>query len=92
MTPNTTFAHPFSNPLIEEDGAPWFSDYRSDYWEAGIGGMLDINLRQKTNVILGARLDRSRAKNTSFAGTVDPYAGTSDVPGVLRSADESARA
>lgn len=91
MTPNTTFVHPFDNPVLEADGAPWHSNYRSAYWEAGVGGLLDISLRQNTNVLLGARLDRSRAKNTDYSGTLDPYAGTSSAPGLLRTRDESAR-
>jgi iron complex outermembrane recepter protein len=91
MTPNTTFVHPFDNPVIEADGAPWHSDYRSEYWEAGAGGLLDIGLWQSTNVLLGARIDRSRAKNTDYSGTLDAFAGTSSAPGMLRTSDESAR-
>jgi outer membrane receptor protein involved in Fe transport len=91
MTPNTTFVHPFDNPDITADGAPWFSDYRSDYWEAGMGGILDIDAGDKTKVLLGARLDRSRAKNIEYAGTFDPFSGTSAQPGRVRTADDGAR-
>lgn len=92
MTPNTTFVHPFDNPIVEADGAPWYSNYRSEYWELGFGGMFDIHLGEKTNVLLGARVDRSRAKNIDNSGTLDPFAGTSSNPGVVRELDVSARA
>ncbi|MGV3593575.1 MAG: TonB-dependent receptor plug domain-containing protein [Gammaproteobacteria bacterium] len=91
MTPNTRFVHPFDNPVLEADGAPWHSDYRSAYWEAGIGGLVDIRLGNATKVLLGARIDRSRAKNTDYAGTLDPNAGNSTAPGMWRLSDDSAR-
>ncbi|MES2605943.1 MAG: TonB-dependent receptor plug domain-containing protein [Pseudomonadota bacterium] len=91
MTPNTTFVHPFDNPVITADGAPWNSDYRSEYWETGVGGLLDIALGSNTNVLVGGRFDYSRAKNVDYGGTLDPFAGTASAPGVWRTVDDSAR-
>ncbi|HEY0962039.1 MAG TPA: TonB-dependent receptor plug domain-containing protein [Pseudomonadales bacterium] len=91
MTANTRFVHPFDNPVLDADGAPWQSDYRSAYWETGIGGLLDVSLRDATKILLGTRIDRSRAKNTDYAGTLDPNAGSSAAPGTWRVSDDSAR-
>jgi len=91
MTPNTTFVHAFENDDLANDGAPWTSRYRSDYWELGFGALLDLALLERTNVVVGARLDRSRAKNVDFAGTWDPLVGTADEPGRLRTEDRAAR-
>lgn len=91
MTPNSTFVHPFENDDIHNDGAPWVSDYRSDYWEVGAGVLLDIDVWERTNVLLGGRVDRSRAKNIEYAGTLDQFSGTSESPGVWRTEDASSR-
>lgn len=92
MTPNTTFVHAFENNDLEADGAPWFSNYRSSYWETGVGLLLDVDLWRNTNLMLGGRIDRSRAKNVEYSGTVNPFLGTSDEPGRTRLDDEKARA
>ena len=34
MTPNSTFIHPFDNPDILNDGAPWTSNYETEYYES----------------------------------------------------------
>jgi iron complex outermembrane receptor protein len=91
MIANTTFVHPFDNPVIAADGAPWQSDYRSAYWEAGAGALLDMRLWDNTNILVGGRFDRSRAKNTDYAGTLNPNVGTSLAPGAWRTSDDSAR-
>jgi iron complex outermembrane recepter protein len=91
MLPNTTFVHPFDNPVLEADGAPWFSRYLTQYWEAGLGVLLDVNLGAHTSVLVGARHDRSRAKNTDYAGTLDPFSGTALAPGAWRTQDSRAR-
>jgi outer membrane receptor protein involved in Fe transport len=90
MTANTTFWHPFDNSDINAGGAPWTSDYRTRFTEAGVGFLFDIDIHEKTNVLLGGRYDISRAKNTEFAGTYNPTTGTSARPGATRTADSSA--
>jgi outer membrane receptor protein involved in Fe transport len=90
MTPNTTFIHPFDNPDILADGAPWTSNYETEYYEAGIGVLLDIDLFDRTNVLLGGRYDKSRAENTDFGNTFNATTGTSANPGRPRTSDASA--
>ncbi len=90
MTPNTTFAHPFDNPDIDNGGAPWTSDYKTQWNERGIGLMLDINVLARTNLMLGGRYDYSSAVNTELAGTYNPTTRTSANPGALRTADQRA--
>ena len=80
MTPNTTFVHPFENDDILNDGAPWTSDYKTDYWETGIGLMADITIADRLNLLLGARYDGSHAENTDNP-SFNPTSGTSANPG-----------
>jgi len=89
MYPNATFVHPFDNNRVMQDGAPWYSDYQSDYWELGAGLLLDTTFSVGTNILLGYRHDASFAKNRSFAGTLDPFGGTSDAPLVWRTNDKT---
>ena len=84
MTPNTTFVHSFENEDINNDGAPWTSDYETEYWETGIGLLFDIDIFENTNLMLGARYDYSEAENTDKAGTFNPTTGTSANPGAFR--------
>jgi iron complex outermembrane recepter protein len=91
MTPNTTFASPFDNPDITKGGAPWTSDYKTQWNERGLGLMLDINILERTNVMLGSRYDYSSAVNTELAGTYNPTTRTSANPGALRTADQRAK-
>jgi len=90
MTPNTTFVHPFENPDIENDGAPWTSNYRTVYSEAGLGLMFDIDIFDRTNVLVGARYDVSHAENIDYGGTFNPTTGTSANPGAFRTSDSRA--
>jgi len=91
MAANSRFTHAFDNAVVENDGAPWVRDYRSSYWEAGLGILADLALAQGSNVLLGARLDYSDAQNTDFAGTTNPNSGTSLNPGALRLQDVAAK-
>ncbi|MEO6246192.1 MAG: TonB-dependent receptor plug domain-containing protein [Opitutaceae bacterium] len=69
MTPNTTFANPFENAdPLSDDSFPWTAHGRTSFTEAGVGAMLDIDLLQKTNFIIGGRWDSSQAKNWNYAG------------------------
>jgi hypothetical protein len=87
MTPNTTFVHPFDNPDILNDGAPWTSNYETEYHEAGLGVLFDIDLFERTNVLVGGRYDQSRAENTAFGNTFNATTGTSANPGRPRTSD-----
>src|SRR5690606_9501410 len=69
MTPNTTFVHPFDNSDLQNDGAPWTSNYETEYYEAGVGVLLDIDLFTRTNLMIGGRYDKSRAENTDYGNT-----------------------
>jgi iron complex outermembrane recepter protein len=90
MIPNTTFVHPFDNPDILNDGAPWTSNYETEYYEAGLGVLFDIDLFERTNVLVGGRYDKSRAENTDFGNTFNATTGTSANPGRPRTSDTSA--
>ena len=92
MTPNTTFQSPIDNPDLSNDGYPWVTDYRTRFSEAGIGLLLDIDLFDRTNVLLGARYDSSHARNVDYAGAFNPNTGTSANPGAFTTADVRRRA
>src|SRR5688572_16376321 len=89
MTANTTFANPYDNAGLDSDGYPWTSIYASEFSETGIGVMLDADILERTNILVGARLDGSRARNTEFAD-FNPNTGTSASPGAYSAADVSA--
>lgn len=91
MTPNTSFAHPFDNPNLNAGGAPWTSDYETKFSEAGVGVLLDIDVYEKANLMLGGRYDNSKAENTEFAGTFNPTTGRSTSPGAFRTTDDYAK-
>jgi hypothetical protein len=90
MTPNSTFIHPFDNSDILNDGAPWTSNYETEYYEAGIGVLLDMTFHERTNLLVGGRYDKSRAQNTTFGNTFNATTGTAANPGRWRTADTSA--
>ena len=89
MTGNTTFANPYDNAGLDTDGYPWTSIYASEFSEMGAGVMLDADIHERTNILLGVRLDGSHARNTEFAG-FDPNTGTSANPGAFDASDVSA--
>jgi outer membrane receptor protein involved in Fe transport len=84
------FAHPFDNPDITTDGAPWTSRYQTRYNESGLGVMLDIDLFEKINLMGGARIDGSQATNTDYAA-FNVNTGTSLAPGRMGTTDATAR-
>jgi iron complex outermembrane receptor protein len=90
MTANTTFANPLDNPDPATDGYPWTDLYRSEFSELGIGLLLDADLFEHTNVLLGVRYDQSRARNTDYAA-FDPNQGTSADPGRYGDGDVTVR-
>lgn len=89
MTANTTFVHSYDNADLYDDGAPYTSIYDTGFYEVGAGLLFDIDVFDKTNVLVGGRIDGSRARNTNSAGAFDPNLGTSSNPGAFRTADET---
>jgi iron complex outermembrane receptor protein len=87
---NALFATALLNPDLAADGMPWSSHYATESWEVGAGALFDVTLRANTNVIVGARVDRSHASNVDYAGTLDLAAGTPDAPAVFRTGDREA--
>ncbi|MDB6166224.1 MAG: fpvA 4 [Lacunisphaera sp.] len=84
------FAHPFDNPDLTKDGAPWTSAYRTFYWETGLGLLFDVDLFSRLNLLVGGRVDGSLAENRDYAGfTVN--AGTSLAPGRQETVDAFAK-
>lgn len=90
MTANTTFASANDNSNIYNDGFPWLSIYRTQFSELGAGALLDIDLFTNTNILLGARIDGSQAKNTDYAGRFNLNTGTSANPGAYIATDDIA--
>ncbi|HZF30962.1 MAG TPA: TonB-dependent receptor [Gammaproteobacteria bacterium] len=84
------FATPLLDPDLDADGMPWTSHYATESLELGAGALFDLTLHTSTNLIVGARVDRSRASNVDFAGTLDLAAGTPASPAVFRTADARA--
>ena len=89
MTGNTTFANPFDNPGLDTDGYPWNNIYRTEFSEMGAGLLLDADILERTNVLLGMRLDGSHARNTEFAD-FNQNTGTSANPGAYATGNTSA--
>jgi iron complex outermembrane recepter protein len=87
MTANSTFVHPFDNADILNDGAPWTSNYETEYYEAGIGVLLDMTFHGRTNLLVGGRYDKSRAENVDFGNTFNATTGTATNPGRPRTGD-----
>lgn len=81
MTPNTTFTNCLVNDDVDDDGFPFTNDGKTRYSEVGAGLLLDIDLFDKTNLLIGARRDGSEARNVERAGTRRLGTGTSDNPG-----------
>lgn len=89
MTPNTTFENGYDNADLGNDGYPWGGIYRTEFNEYGMGALLDLNVG-KTNLILGARIDGSHAKNVDYAGLFVATTGTSINPGRYSTLDATA--
>jgi outer membrane receptor protein involved in Fe transport len=89
MNGNTTFANPYDNAGLDTDGYPWTSIYASEFSEMGAGLMLDADIHERTNLLLGVRVDGSHAHNTDFAA-FNPNTGTSANPGAYATAPVSA--
>ena len=92
MTANTTFASSNENSDLANDGMPWGSIYRTEFSEFGAGFLLDIDLFADTNILVGARHDRSKAKNINYAGRYFYNTGTATNPGAYALLDDVAEA
>ncbi len=89
-TPNTTFVTTHDNADINNDGNPLSSSGETIYTEYGLGALWDIDLFEKTNLLLGGRYDMINVRNEEFAGTFNNTTGTSANPGVYRTVGSSA--
>jgi len=89
MTPNTTHASPFEFDDLEGGGNTWTTRYRTVFSEMGLGVLFDVDLFDKTNLLLGGRYDTSDAENIEYAGTFNATRGTSEDPGEFRTADRT---
>jgi iron complex outermembrane receptor protein len=91
MTANTTFASPIDNANLLDDGYPWGTLYRTQFSEIGLGVLFDVDVASRVNLMLGARIDGSDARNTDRAGSFNPAVGTSDAPGAYLERNVTAR-
>jgi outer membrane receptor protein involved in Fe transport len=91
-TPLTTFVSSHDNPDINNDGNPMSADGTTVYWESGLGLLWDIDLFEKTNLVLGGRYDYVKTTNEEEAGTFNNTTGTAANPGAFRAAGSSAEA
>jgi len=90
--PNTTFVTTHDNADLNNDGSPLTADGETVYTEYGLGFLWDVDLFEKTNVLLGARYDKINAKNEEFVGTFNTATGTAANPGAFRPTGSSASA
>lgn len=67
-TPYDTFITPRENADYETGGAPFTSMRNTIYTEAGIGSMVDIDIQENLNIILGARFDHIWGKTKDYGG------------------------
>ena len=87
MTPNTTFESPLDNPHLQNDGYPWGTIYRTEFSEFGLGLLFDIDLWTRWNLLVGGRVDVSRAQNIDYAESFNPAVGTAANPGAYFGSD-----
>jgi outer membrane receptor protein involved in Fe transport len=89
-TPLTTFVTTHDNPDMNNDGNPLSAAGKTVYTEYGLGLLWDIDLFEKTNLLLGGRYDTIKVTNEEFAGTFNNATGTSANPGAFRAVGSSA--
>ena len=65
LIPNASFWNQIEDPSYET-GAPPTTDRLSRYTEAGVGVLLDIDVAERTNFLIGARYDDASAETTDF--------------------------
>jgi outer membrane receptor protein involved in Fe transport len=88
--PTTTFVTTHDNWDINNDGSPGTAAGETTYTEYGLGVLWDVDLFEKTNIVLGGRYDLIDIKNEEAAGTFNTATGTSANPGAFRLAGSSA--
>jgi len=67
-TANSSFVTPFENPDYNLGGTPFTNRSVTEYTETGLGVLLDLTVAQRTNLLIGARGDISKAKNENLPG------------------------
>lgn len=92
MTANTTFTSANENTDLTSDGLPWSSLYRTSFTEYGVGTLFDFDIFNNTSLLVGARFDRTHARNTDLAGRFNINTGTSGSPGSYITTDDTASA
>lgn len=81
-----------ANSTFDANSFPWTSIYRTEFSEIGGGVLFDIDLFARTNLLLGGRVDGSKARNTEYAGRFNINTGTSANPGAYVTASDTAQA
>ena len=62
-------SNPFENAdPMSDDSFPWTSDGRTTFTETGLGVLFDVDIKEKTNLMIGGRWDVSTAENKTRAG------------------------
>ena len=89
-TPLTTFVTTHDNSDINNDGDPLSTAGKTVYTETGLGVLWDVDLFDKTNLVIGGRYDLVNVTNQEFAGTFNNNTGTSANPGAYRTVGTSA--
>lgn len=92
LWPSANLVSPIENPDLAADGYPWGLLYDSEFSEAGLGLLFDVDVGARWNFLLGGRYDTSRARNVDGASSYNPVVGTSANPGAYLGTDESAAA
>jgi iron complex outermembrane receptor protein len=87
--PNTTFVTTHDNPDYLT-GAPPTALGETTYTEYGTGLLWDIDLFEKTNLVVGGRYDYIKVKNEEAPGTFNTSTGNAANPGAFRAAGSSA--
>lgn len=90
-TPLTNFVSTHDNDDLNNDGNPMSADGTTVYWEAGLGLLWDVDLFDKTNIVIGGRYDFVEAKNREEAGTFNYQTGNAANPGAFRASGSSAK-
>lgn len=81
LVPNTSFWNWVTNPSYDT-GAPATINRKSAYDQFGVGGMLDVDVLQNTNLLLGGRWDGSTVDSVNYqrfnqsTGTLGNAGGT----------------
>jgi len=67
-TANSSFVTPMENPDYNLGGTPFTNRSVTEYTETGFGALVDLVIADRTNLLVGARGDISKAKNENLPG------------------------